>query len=151
MSDRSNVIERLGEARKDLLNTLGGLPAEKMTAPVMGDWSVKDILAHVACWEEQLLPDLRRVREGMTPALASFREAEVDRWNELLIGLRRSFPLEQVLSELGFYRQTLLEALDSLPDSAFTGSFVPATCAICVYHDRHHAADVRRWREKEGL
>ncbi len=111
-----------------------------MTVPAVGEWSVKDILAHLASWEEQILPDLRRVREGRQPALAAFNEADVDQWNALLVGLRRAFPLSQVRQKLAHYRSAIIEALDSLPHFA-----------ICAGHDRRHAEHIRHWRQQEGV
>ncbi|HEU4759943.1 MAG TPA: DinB family protein [Dehalococcoidia bacterium] len=148
---RSQIYQALEDARRDLLAAIEGIPDEKMTVPAIGEWSVKDLLAHITSWEEQVPLDLRRVRQGLQPALASFREADVDQWNALLVGLRRTFPLSQVRQELGDRRKALVEALDSLPDSAFAAGFVPATCAICIGHDRQHAADIRAWRQQQGV
>ena len=148
---RSQIYQALEAARRELLDAVAGIPDEKMTVPAVGDWSVKDVLAHITSWEEQIPSDLRRVGAGLQPALASFREADVDQWNALLVGLRRSFPLPQVRQELEDRRRALIEALDSLPDSAFAAGFVPATCAISVGHDRQHAGHIRAWRQEQGI
>lgn len=151
VSTREEAYALLDAARCELLAAIEGLTPEKMTVPMLGEWSVKDILAHVASWEEQILPDLRRIRDGHRPALASFREQDVDQWNALIMSLRKNFPLEQVLHELDYYRRTTKEALDFLPDAAFASGFVPATCAISVHHDREHAGQIRAWRQREDM
>jgi uncharacterized protein (TIGR03083 family) len=150
VSDRQEVYGQLHEARKELLAAVDGLKPDQMTVPMLGDWSVKDILAHVASWEEFALPDLRRAAKGRMPALASFREAEVDDWNRALMSLRRNFPLDQVMGELEEYREATMAALDAVPDERF-GQFPSIMAQITVRHDRDHAADIVKWREKEGL
>lgn len=152
MSDREQVYSQLEEARQELLAAIDGLKPEQMTVPMLEDWSVKDVLAHVASWEEFALPDLRRAAKGHIPALASFREAEVDDWNRALMSLRRNFPLDQVMSELKEYREATIAALDALPDERLAqGQFARIMADITVQHDRDHAQDIAKWREKEGL
>jgi len=141
----------LESARDELLSAIDGLTPEQMVVSVLDDWSVKDLLAHVAVWEEQLLPDFRRVNEGHTPAFAAFRSEYIDRWNEMLMPLRRGFPLDQAIHEFHYCRSATLIALDQIPDELFTYGFVPTTCTISAQHDREHAAHIRQWREKEGI
>ena len=152
VSDREQVYSQLEKARQQLLAAVDGLKPEQMTVPMMGDWSVKDILAHVASWEEFALPDLRRAAKSHIPALASFREAEVDDWNRMLMSLRRNFPLDQVTTELKEYREATIAALDALPDERLAqGQFPWIMAMITVRHDREHAEDITKWRQKEGL
>jgi hypothetical protein len=50
------IIERLHTERRRLEQKLAGLSPEEMTQPgVVGDWSVKDVLAHLADWEQMCL------------------------------------------------------------------------------------------------
>jgi len=146
------VYSLLEGARQELLAAIDGLKPEQMTVPMLGDWSVKDILAHVASWEEYSLPDFRRVAQGQVPALAAFREADVDQWNALIMGLRKNFPLDQVLHEFEYYRRATMAALDALPDERFAQGQFPFVLAIVAsQHDRDHAAQIRAWRGQEGL
>ncbi|MDO8616904.1 MAG: DinB family protein [Dehalococcoidia bacterium] len=150
-SARDSLRALLDGARADLLAAIEGLTPEQMTVPVIEDWSAKDILAHVSAWEVQIVPDLERVRDEFAPALAHFREQDVDRWNELMMGLRRTFPLSQVLHELGHWRQEVLRRLDELEERHLSSGFVPAICAIASGHDRDHAGQIREWRKREGI
>ncbi|MGQ9573339.1 MAG: DinB family protein [Dehalococcoidia bacterium] len=152
MSNREEVRSLLDAARQELLAAIDGLTPEQMAIPVFDDWSVKDILAHVASWEEYALPDFQRIARGHKPALASFREQEVDNWNALVMSLRRNFPLDQVMHELEANRQALVAALDALPDERLAqGQFARVWATIAAFHDREHAEDIRKWRQKEGI
>ncbi len=151
MSDREEIYSTLQEGRKELLAAIDGLTPQQMTTPVYDDdWSVKDILTHIVSWEELAMPDFRRVARGHLPALASFKDSEVDKWNAMLMSLRRSFPLDQVMYELEAGRKATMVVLDSLSDERLA-PFVRMWADVAARHDREHAQDIRQWREKEGI
>jgi hypothetical protein len=86
------------------------------------------------------------------PALASFRQQEVDNFNALVMSLRRDFPLDQVMYELEANRKATIAALDALPDERLAQSqFARIWASITAGHDHEHAEDIRKWRQKEGI
>ena len=87
-----------------------------MSGLVIGDWSVKDVLAHVAFWEEIAIPDFERAARGHKLGLATFQPQKyTDRWNEISRALRRDFPLAQVLHELHGFREQMTRTPPSPP------------------------------------
>jgi hypothetical protein len=151
-SDRGKILADMSKSREALLASLEGLSDDQMTRPAVGDWSVKDLLAHLACWEEFSLLDVRRLARGAAPALAAFDIKKVDEWNGMLMSLRRHFSLEQARSELKICRQMLLDAVAELPDSALAeGQFGRNLLSLSAFHDRGHEEDIRNWRKREGL
>ncbi|HEV7126446.1 MAG TPA: maleylpyruvate isomerase N-terminal domain-containing protein, partial [Ktedonobacterales bacterium] len=72
MSGSSDQIERLlrqlDTAWGAFQASYAGLPDAQLLEPgVMGDWSVKDILAHVTTWEQEALKHLPLIIEGGRP------------------------------------------------------------------------------------
>ena len=152
MSDREEVHSLLEASHKEILAAIDGLTPEQMAVPVFADWSVKDILAHIVSWEEYTLLDLQRVARGHMPALASFKQQDVDNFNALVMGLRRNFPLDQVMDELEANRQATIAALDALPDERLAqGQFARIWASITAGHDHEHAEDIRKWRQAQGV
>jgi hypothetical protein len=152
MGDRERILAHADETRRGLLVAIDGLTDDQMMKPVVGDWSVKDLLAHVASWEEVALPDIERVARGDAPALAAFDLKRVDEFNALIMSLRRHFSLDQARRELDAFRSSLLEAIGRLPDSALAeGQFARGLLQICAYHDTEHTEDIQNWRKREGL
>jgi hypothetical protein len=152
VSDREEVRSLLEEAHRELLATIDGLTPEQMAIPVFADWSVKDILAHIVSWEEYTLLDFQRVARGHVPALASFRQRDVDNFNAVVMSLRRNFPLAQVMYELEANRKATIAALDALPDERLAqGQFARIWATITAGHDHEHAEHIRKWRQKEGI
>ena len=51
--ERDEILARIDSSWREFQTALEGMPAERATDPgVSGDWSVRDILGHLAYWEE---------------------------------------------------------------------------------------------------
>ena len=65
------LLVRLGDAQAEVPGTIGG-----------GDWSARDLLAHIAFWEELALEAAAEWRAGHVPSIETvFREKRVDEVN----------------------------------------------------------------------
>jgi Mycothiol maleylpyruvate isomerase N-terminal domain len=64
--DRQRLLRRLDKAWAALRESYVGLSDSQLTEPgVTGDWSVKDILAHVTTWEGEALKTCRSSSRGV--------------------------------------------------------------------------------------
>lgn len=88
---KENLIDRIVASRGEFEAALVRIPEEQMQTPILHDgWSVKDMLGHLAFWEERLVAGFNKLRAGQTPdaitnmdatnaqALADFRELTRD-------------------------------------------------------------------------
>jgi hypothetical protein len=150
MSDKSDAIAALETARLETMEAIVGIPEEKMAVPAFGTWSVKDVLCHLASWEQLALADLQRVGRGHVPQLATFRMEEVDDWNAGLMRSRNLFPMPQVMFELEDSRRQFLAALNALPDGLFAAGQIARMLSDGLTNgERGHAAEFREWRQQE--
>jgi hypothetical protein len=126
-----------------------------MTRPgVVGEWSVKDVLAHVTSWEEQALPDLARLARGDRAVLASIDlyATNYDPFNAMIMALRRGLELGQILRELDISRADFMAAAIRLPDAVLAeGQFGRLLLKITAEHDEEHGQQISEWRRKQGL
>ncbi len=154
-SDREELLGQLDKARSELRASYQGLSDEQMVRlAAVGEWSVTDVLSHVASWDEVMLPDLARIARGETPALASINleSANFDSANAAIMSQRRDLPLAQVLRELDTARADVVAAVGLLPASALVeGRFGRLLLQITAADDREHAAGIFDWRRREGL
>jgi hypothetical protein len=153
--ERDQLVRDLEQARNEFRASYQGLSDGQMTRlGAVGEWSVKDVLSHVASWEEVVLPDLARIARGDTPTLASMDlyTANFDGFNAMIMSLRRNLPLDQVLRELGIVRADFMAAISRLPDSVLAeGHFARILFQITAEHDKEHAGHILEWRKGEGL
>jgi hypothetical protein len=149
---KTKALADLAAAHLDFKETVRGIPDDKLTVAVLGEWSAKDIIAHVSSWEEVAALDLRRIGRGHVPFVAGFREADVDEWNAFLMRGRKLFLPAQVFHELEGCYDMLVEALETVPEAMFQqGGMVTNFLAISVHHYQDHGGHIREWRQREGI
>ena len=152
MSDKSDAIAVMETVRAETLDAISDIPEEKMSAVAFGSWSVKDVLCHLASWEQFAVPDLQRISRGHIPQLATLRLEDVDDWNVGLMRSRNLFPLPQVMFELEDSRRQFIDVLNAQPEGLFaTGQMVRMLSDGLVNGENGHAAEIKEWRQKEGI
>ena len=126
---------------------------------VAGDWSVKDILAHITAWEQCMLGWLAETRQGLIPRLPASKH-DLHRWNVRFYLENQGCPLAEVLSA---YRQTYSKVLQSIarmseeelvneihgawPEGALWQGIADNTWG----HYKEHAASIRAWLKHSKL
>ncbi len=149
---KTKALTDLAAAHAGFKKTVDGIPEDKLTTTIHGEWSAKDLIAHVSSWNEMSALDMRRVARGHVPCLAAFREADVNEWNGFLMRPRKLFPPAQVLSELESCYEMLVAALETVPQGMFEpGQMVSNFLMIATHHYGDHGGHIREWREGEGI
>jgi hypothetical protein len=86
-----------------------------------GDWSVKDVLAHLAACEAELVRALaREVAQNKKPAIVSIDAAEVQRQNMQWYEENRDRPLDRVMEDFNGVRKQLLRQVSGFNDKDLT-------------------------------
>jgi len=149
---KANALADVAAAHVAFKETVRGIPEERLSAPMHGEWSAKDLIAHVSSWNEHTSLDARRIARGHVPCIAAFREADVNEWNAFLMRPRKLFPAAQVMAELDSCYDALAEALAGVPEAKFEpGNMLPNLLAILVGHYGEHGRHIKEWREGEGI
>ena len=127
----STPLEQVNSSWQNLTQAVDGIPDERMTEPgVVGAWSVKDTLAHVAYWDDPGLPD----SGGDWQPINERVEAERSGWS-----------LTEVRQNLDETHQRMLAALRAKPE------IDPEDVRSDWEHYDEHTAEIRAWRERQGL
>ena len=99
--DRPQMLRRLDTAWRAFEESYAGLSDAQLMKPgVTGDWSVRDILAHVTTWEEEALTHLPLILEGGRPPRYSVRYGGIDAFNALMTEQKASLSLATVRRQL---------------------------------------------------
>jgi hypothetical protein len=124
--------ERLELVRREyaaLEQAIGQLSEAQLTEPIDGSWSAKDILAHVAAWQQILLVfhiGGRPFEQAAPGIAASYQTDGVDTINEALYQRDRSRPLAQVLDAFRRSHQQTLAAIESMSEAELFRPYTPA-------------------------
>ena len=124
---KAEALAELRAARQELEELLAGLPPERMERPgATGDWSVKDVLAHLLWYERE---ELELIRESGVAA-SPLWEVPYERRNGLIREELRSLALADVLAQLRQVFAGLVAAVDRLSDvDLVTSGRFPGTSA----------------------
>jgi len=126
-----------------------GLPDDEMLVPgVCGEWSVRDLIAHVTWWDAEALSHLPTVLDGGTPPRYSDLYGGIDAFNAMKTEETRALSLDDVRQEAAATHQRLLEYLRGVPAERLTGNsrFTHRLRLDTYGHYPTHTADIRRWR-----
>src|SRR5438045_3777199 len=147
--NREQLLNKLDKAWTALRESYAGLPDSHMTEPgVTGDWSVKDILAHVTTWEEEALKYLPLIIEGGTPPrYVSY--GGIDAFNAQRTEQKRSLSLAEILGQLDETHARLIDYVGSVPEEQFTREtrFRHRLRLDTYSHYPLHARMIGEWRE----
>lgn len=137
---RRRLIAELELERNQLLRNIETCRIRDIDRPFIGQWSLKDIVGHVASWEAEIVSNLRELREGKRPSLLDFDETELDGWNRDHVERKRDLNFWSVLEQLKGGRNRLLEELDLIPDEDLEaeGSMHLRLAHSVIDHDREH-------------
>ncbi len=94
------LLDQMDSARAEFLNALADVDADLVTVPgVLDDWSVRDLVVHVAAWCEHATSALSLASEGRGADFA-YSEGDTDAMNERILAEgRRVAPSEALHRE----------------------------------------------------
>jgi hypothetical protein len=141
----------LDAARQELLAAAALVPPEdRMSRCVCGEWTLKDVVGHLADWEWVGVEGLRDMAAGRTPQCEQV--ADIESWNQAHVEARRDQLWEEIWADLQGAREGLAGVLDEMSEEALARShrfpWGPQGTAylwvrVFISHDREHAKDLR--------
>ena len=154
MTTLEHALAELHAARTELLAPLNGMDEAKLERPgALGAWSVKNVLAHLAAWEDWVVQALPvRMATGTTPPEFRARVADEDQFNALGVAERAELTPSEQLMELERVRAELLRYVHTLPPAdlarrqpwpEWAGTLPEYRLVALGQHERDHAAALR--------
>jgi uncharacterized damage-inducible protein DinB len=157
-----NATEMLAESHLMVIQALDDLPEEKWDVPnVCGNWSTKEVIAHLASYENALL-DILKTFDGQqqtTAADAPLQNREA--FNAREVGKRRYDTAQHVLDEYNDVQvqtESLLAQLSpaqvtravSMPWYSMDRSLSDLITTLCR-HSSDHVAQIKAFRASRGV
>lgn len=155
--NKNDFLEALQTERAAWEAQLSRVKPAQMTQPgVVGEWSVKDLVAHVA-WSER---EMMGVLEGMALVGSDLWSLSNDERNAITYQQDRQRPLDEVLSEEQSIYQRLLELLSALSEQALNdpsyfkdmpADWVPWRVFMgnTYKHYHEHSQDLKSWLDSQ--
>lgn len=162
-SDKQALIEQIQVAYSAAETLLARVPpGDVNTAGVCGDWSVKDVVAHLTTWEERTLRWLREAEQGIPLKVPEpgFGWHEFDALNA--VGYERNQHRDYADVQRDFHQtqRRMLTAVETLTDAElrgegrfagmFTDSPGAAIAANTYEHYDYHMTQIRDWLDSRS-
>lgn len=149
---KSKLITKLESSWKDLQEAFSGLSEAQMVQPgVTGEWSVKDILAHVTTWEEETLKHLPVILEGRRTERYSVLYGGIDAFNARMSDKKSNLSLDEVLNQFASTHIKLVQFIESVPEDLLLDEtrFRKRLRLDTYSHYPIHAQAIRLWRAQQ--
>ena len=142
---------------------LEGLTDEEWETPgVCGWWSVREIMAHLASFEQVLVEVLNGFIDSQpTPTLDQYKTMNGDKFNEVQVNLRNDKSPSQVLEEYDRLHEQVRQLMPKIPIATLRQAGAIPEYGMeydvedfLVYsfygHKREHCAQIAMYRDKLG-
>jgi hypothetical protein len=151
--NRQQLLKQLDTAWTAFQESYAGLSDAQLMEPgVTGQWSVKDLIAHVTWWEEEALQHLPRILTGGRPPRYSLQYGGIDAFNAQMTEQTRGLSLADVLRQSDEIHHRLIAYIHSVPEEPFTReTHFRRRLRLDTYsHYPKHAKAIRAWRERSA-
>jgi hypothetical protein len=145
-SRKTEILEQISATHLLLEAHLFSLAELQMLQPgVNGEWTVKDLVAHITWWEQHLL---RRLRTGQDDLYQDGVSVQVstDQANALTFVANRSRPLSEILDEFSASYKEMLAGIEALTEEDIAQAEIYEAIAWDTFrHYPEHTAMLQAW------
>jgi len=152
--NKPQLMGKLEHAWQAFRQSFAGLTEDQMQLPgVVGDWSVKDIIAHVTGWEEEALKYLPLINLCVRPPRYTDMYGGIDAFNAQMTEINRDLPLVDVLSRLEETHHQLVSYLETIPEEMIrTETRFRKRLRLDTYsHYPEHTRAILDWRIRKNI
>src|SRR5262245_11806483 len=147
---KARLLRKLDAGWTVFQESYAGLSRSRLTERgVTGDWSVKDILAHVTTWEGEALEHLPLILSGGRPP-RYVRYGGIDAFNAAMTEKKRELSLSEILRQLDDTHGRLVDVVQRVPEAQLRdGTRFRHRLRLDTYsHYPQHAEAIRQWRRQ---
>lgn len=150
---RERLLARLDSAWREFQESYAGLSRTQLLAPgVTGAWSVRDIVAHVTTWEEEVLKHLPSILAGRRPPRYSVAYGGIDAFNALMTKKKAGLSLAEVFRQQGGVHRRVIRAIERAPEDQLANTRFRRRLRLDTYgHYPAHARAIRQWRAQQSI
>jgi hypothetical protein len=150
------LIDELAQQRRALLAEIESLPDERLEEIFLGEWCLKDLLAHLVGWDYTNREAIEQILSGQTPAFFQYYDKDWRSYNARLVAQYRCEPFGALLEAAQRSQQALIDLLEGLAaqDVLSGKAATPSGRTVRVSgllraeasDEGDHAAQIRAWK-----
>ncbi|HET7055360.1 MAG TPA: hypothetical protein VFI12_02795 [Thermomicrobiales bacterium] len=141
----SGILDRIDATWRDWMLALEAVdPARREESGVCGYWSVKDIMAHIALWENEIEEHLQRWALGLPKA-----DVDVDAMNAAVVAENKDRPYPLVRIDMHRAHHAAITAIRGITSELDDDVRDRIACETWD-HFPEHTEQIRQWTSKES-
>ena len=150
LTDKTQILARMAESRRTLQSALERAGPDMMErAGTWGDWTLKDLIAHLVYWHTVAIERLQKFADGRTDEIKSVSDAEIDELNQNVYRANKDRPLDEMFAAFESTYLALRTATKSIPAEVYPQDQQPSPVRNWVVgngsaHYDEHLADVEK-------
>jgi hypothetical protein len=151
--NKQQLLANLDKSWQQFNASFNGLTEEQMAVSgVIGDWSVKDIIAHVTDWEKEALKNLPLILQGKRTPRYKDLYGGINSFNAKMTLLHKNHSLSGILKESNSTHQQLVAFTNNFPDEMFSGEtrFRRRLRLDTYSHYPVHTKAILEWRARSN-
>lgn len=118
MVSKFQLVDRLKETRAVLVSAIAAIDPETGITP---EWTVKEVLAHIAGWDDVSTEAIRILAEGGEPQVTV--PQGIDAFNQDIAEGWAGKEYQQALQDFTQSRQRFIEAIETIPEKMIMMEF----------------------------
>lgn len=145
---KAEILDQIRAMHQPLEAVLAQVNRDRMCEPgVNGEWSAKDVLAHITWWEQHLLRRLRSGRDELDQRYPQEDDLSVtDRVNADVFAAKRDCPLTEVRADFDASYREVLAVVEAMADDALASDEVYEAISWDTFrHYPTHTAMLTAW------
>jgi hypothetical protein len=156
LTDKAQILARMTESRQALRAALDRAAPQSLERPgAWGEWSLKDLVAHITFWQTVATDRLQKFMTGRADEIHFFQNStesftdktEIDEVNESVYRANKDRPAAEMLEQLDITYQALRTAAKSVPGEVYRQDQQPSPLRDWVAgnsfaHYDEHLADI---------
>jgi hypothetical protein len=145
--DPRELIDRTDQSWQDWVAAIEGIPDERLQEPMVGHWTGKDLLGHVAFWEDWVIGECQRIQAG-----APATDEDMDPLNQRQVEESKARSVAEQKRYRDETHARLMAYLGTIPaDEPTFAALVKALEWETYKHYDEHTGQARSWREAQGV
>jgi hypothetical protein len=152
---KDRMIAELVTARQNILDAVAALSPHQQDQVFLGEWSVKELLAHLIGWDYTYIAALEELLAGEVPSFYSAHDADWASYNRNIVDQYKKDNWVELLGTVEESHRKLSSFLQTIPDEEFDrdrgvryqGTLVTITRLLKAEarDELEHYDQIRRW------
>ena len=113
------LIQGLVDARRKILQAAQSLLPQQRDEVFLGVWSARDLLAHLAGWDDTNLQAVQEILAGKRPSFFQYKDHDWQSYNARLVAQYRRDDWAELLAVLEESQRALIGFLQTIPAESY--------------------------------